>query len=139
MTQTASPPPIATATDPIHCAEDMRQRWRALMGPLGFGERLLWVGFVGADRCMLKVLSQVPVGAAPHRDVVENLMGGLMVLLDEDFAPGTSVALLLSRPGCDPVSRSDRRWAAVLTDAATRIGVPLQPLFRANDAAILPL
>ena len=139
MTQTSSPPPISTATDPIHCAEDMLARWRALMGPLGFGERLLWVGFVGANRCMLKVLSQVPVGPSPHRDFVENLMGGLMVLLDEDFAPGTSVALLLSRPGSDPVSHSDRRWAAVLTDAASRVGVRLEPLFRANDAAILPL
>ena len=84
-------PSIDTATDPIHSADDMCQRWRALMGPLGFGERLLWFGFVGPDRCMTKVLSQVPVGTAPHRGMVENLMVGLEVLL-EDFEPGTSVA-----------------------------------------------
>jgi hypothetical protein len=132
-------PAIDTATDPIHSADDMLQRWRALMGPLGFGDRLLWVGFVGADRCMYKVLSQVPVGASPHRDLVENLMGGLMVLLDGEFEAGTSVALLLSRPGCDSLSVGDRRWAAVLTDAATRVGVPLEPIFRSNDAAIIQL
>ena len=30
-----------------YSAADLRQRWRALMGPLGFGERLLWFGFMG--------------------------------------------------------------------------------------------
>lgn len=109
------------------------------MGPLGFGERLLWVGFVGADRRMHKILSQVPVGASPHHEIVDNLMGALMVLLDEDFEAGTSVALLLTRPGSDPVSGDDRRWAAVLTDAAARVDVHLEPIFRANDAAILQL
>ncbi|MBU3752038.1 MAG: hypothetical protein FGM52_16615 [Mycobacterium sp.] len=129
-------PAIDTATDPIHSAEDMLQRWRALMGPLGFSERLLWIGFIGPDRCMHKVLSQVPVGSSPHRDLVENLMGALMVLLDENFEPGTSVALLLTRPGGDPVSGADRRWGTALRDAAARLGVPIEPVFRANDAAI---
>jgi hypothetical protein len=136
---TSALPSIDTATDPIHSADDMLQRWRALMGPLGFGGRLLWLGFVGPDRCMHKVLSQVPVGAAPHRDLVENLMVGLEVLLQEDFEAGTTVAMLLSRPGRDRLSAADRRWAAALTAAAQRIGIPLEPLFRANDAAILPL
>lgn len=131
-------PSIETATDPIHCPDDMLQRWRALMGPLGFGERLLWFGFVGPDRRMQKVLSQVPVGASPHRGLVDKLMMGLEVLL-EGFEPGTSVALLLSRPGGDPVSAEDRDWAAVLTKTAARIGIPIEPVFRANDAAILAL
>lgn len=108
------------------------------MGPLGFGERLLWIGFVGPDRRMTKVLSQVPIGAAPHRGLVEDLMVGLEVLL-ADLEPGTSVALLVSRPGADPVSTGDRRWAKVLTDTASRVGIPLEPLFRANDADVAAL
>lgn len=131
-------PPIETATDPIQSADDMGDRWRALMGPLGFGERLLWVGFVGADRRMIKTLSQVEVGRAPHREMVENLMIGLSVLL-ADIEPGTTVALLLSRPGNDAISVDDRRWGEVLTAGARRIGVPLEPLFRANDRAIQAL
>lgn len=131
-------PALETATEPIRSAEDMRQRWRALMGPLGFGERLLWLGFVGPDRCMTKALSQVPVGTAPHRGLVEEVMVGLVVLL-EDLEPGTSVALLLSRPGSDPASAEDRRWAAVLTTCAARVGVPIEPIFRANDAEIVAL
>ena len=109
------------------------------MGPLGFGQRLLWVGFVGADRRMHKVLSQVSVGRSPHRSLVDNLMVGLSVLLDTDFEPGTSVALLLTRPGADPVSVEDRRWATVLAGAARRMAIPLEPMFRANDAALLAL
>ena len=51
MTADASPmshfellpiPPMDTATNPVYSAADLRKRWRALMGPLGFGERLLW-------------------------------------------------------------------------------------------------
>ncbi len=108
------------------------------MGPLGFDERLLWLGFVGPDRCMTKVLSQVAVGAAPHRGLVEDLMVGLEVLL-ADLDAGTSVAMLLSRPGRDGLSAEDRRWGVVLTKAAARIGVPIEPVFRANDAAIVPI
>jgi len=42
-------PPIETASDPVYSAADLRQRWRALMGPLGFEERLLWFGLIGPD------------------------------------------------------------------------------------------
>jgi hypothetical protein len=56
--------------------------------------------------------------------------------LETDFAPGTSVALLLTRPGADPVSVEDRRWATVLAQAAQRSAVPLEPMFRANDTAL---
>lgn len=68
----------------------------------------------------------------------DNLMIGLSVLL-EDFDPETSVALLLTRPGRDAVSADDRRWAEALTTAADRVGVPLEPVFRANDVRISAL
>jgi hypothetical protein len=130
------PPPIETATDPIHSVADMAQRWRALMGPLGFGERLLWLGFVGPDRCMVKVLSQVPLGSTAKRSLVESVMSGLRDVLD-DYVPGTTVALLLTRPGPGPVSNMDRRWSTMLTDAAEEFGVPIEPVFRANDEALV--
>lgn len=136
---TTSIPSIETATDPIHTDADMGERWRALLGPLGFGQRMLWVGFVGADRCMHKVLSQVPVGRSPHRDLVTDLMIGLSALLDTDFEAGTSVALLLTRPGSDRGVADDHRWAQQLTEAAHRAGVPIEPIYLANDRAIQPL
>lgn len=128
-------PPIETANDPVHSAADLRQRWRALMGPLGFEERLLWFGLIGPDRCFTKKLCQLPVRPRPQGRVVWNLMSELRALLD-DLGPKTTVALLLTRPGCGPISPSDRVWSKTLADLAERFTVPLEPIFRANDESV---
>jgi hypothetical protein len=31
----------------------------------------------------------------------------------------------------------DRRWSTMLTDAAEEFGVPIEPVFRANDEALV--
>lgn len=129
-------PPIETAVDPIFSAADLRQRWRALIGPLGFGEKLLWFGFVGPDRRLTKMLSQVPIGPLPKARSLKSLMSALRILLD-DATAGTSVALLLTRPGRGATSSTDRQWARSLTDVAAQFDVPLQPIFRANDESLV--
>jgi hypothetical protein len=129
-------PPIDTATDPVHSASDLRERWRALMGPLGFGQRLLWIGFIGPDRRLVKALSQLAVNPRPRARILKNLMSALRTRLD-DMAPGTTVALLLTGPGQGPVSPADRLWSKSLTDMAGRFAVPLEPVFRANDESLL--
>jgi len=136
MTDTLPIPSADTATDPIHSPADMRERWRALMGPLGFGERLLWIGFVGPDRRMHKVLTQMPIGRWPDRPTVEKLLSALKLSVDTS-APGSTLALLLSRPGADHLSTEDRRWSEVLRDSARRLEVELEPVFRANDSNIV--
>jgi hypothetical protein len=128
-------PPIETASDPVYSAADLRQRWRALMGPLGFEERLLWFGLIGPDRCFAKKLSHVPVCPRPQGRILWNLMSALRTLLD-DLGPGNTVALLLSRPGRGPVSPTDRVWSKTLGDIADRFAVPLEPIFRANDESL---
>lgn len=130
------PPPIETATDPVYSAADMCQRWRALMGPLGFGERLLWLGFVGADRRMYKTLSQVPIRPRPKRWFVEDVVSRLRFVVD-NFEEGATVALLLTRPGPGPISHLDRQWSTLLTEVAAEFGVPLEPIFRANDESLV--
>lgn len=129
-------PPIDTATDPVYSAADMRQRWRALMGPLGFGEKLLWIGFVGPDRCMYKTLSQVPLGSRPKRGLVESVVSQLSRVLN-GLETGTTVAMLLTRPGPGPISHLDRQWSSLLTEVATEFGAPLEPVFRANDDSLV--
>lgn len=129
-------PPIETATDPVCSTDDLRQRWRAPMGPLGFGERLLWFGFVGPDRRLTKMLSQVPIGPRPRGRILRNLMSALRTLLD-DMATGTTVALLLTGPGRGPISPADRLWTKALTEMADQFDVPLEPIFRANDESLL--
>jgi len=129
-------PPMDTATDPVYSASDLRQRWRALMGPLGFGEKLLWFGFLGPDRRLMKALSQVAVGPRPQARILKNLMSALRTLLD-GMAPGTTVALLLTGPGHGPVSPADRLWSKSLTEMAERFAVPVEPIFRANDKSLI--
>jgi hypothetical protein len=128
-------PPIETATDPVYSAEDLRQRWRALMGPLGFEERQLWFGLVGPDRCFTQKLSRVRIRPRPRGRILWNLMSALRTLLD-DLEPGTTVALLLSGPGRGPISSVDLVWSKSLTDMAERFGVPIEPIFRANDESL---
>jgi hypothetical protein len=129
-------PPIETATDPVHSPADMRQRWRALMGPLGFGEKLLWVGFVGPDRRKVKAISQVPLGPRPKPRLVDSVMSGIADAL-ADFKEGTTIALLLTRPGRGGISQADRQWSELLAETAERFGVSLEAIFRANDEALV--
>ena len=136
MAHPYTPPPIETATDPIHSTADMGQRWRAVMGPLGFSDRLLWIGFVKLDRRMVKALSQVPLGPRPRRPIVASTMTALLKVLD-GLKDGTSVALLLTRPGRGPISDADRQWSTLLTEVAKELGVPIEPVFRANDESLV--
>ena len=127
------PPPIETATDPITCAADMLGRWRALMGPLGFGKRMLWVGFVGPDHRMIKTLIDLERSARPDPIQIDGLMAELSSVLAQEMDPGTTVALLLTGPGRGRVSTARRQWVAELTASAARHGVPLRPVISADD------
>ncbi len=128
-----TPPPIETATDPIACAADMHQRWRALMGRLGFADRMLWVGFVGPDRRMIKMLIDLERTARPDPGQTDGLMAELASVLAQEMEPGTTVALLLTGPGRGPVSAARRQWVAALTSSAAKHHVPLEPIFSADN------
>ncbi len=132
-------PPIETANDPVDSVSDLRQRWRALIGPLGFGERLLWFGFIGPDRRFIKMLSQVEIGPRPQSRVLKNLMSALRTLLGDTVPFGSSVALLLTGPGRGAISPTDRVWSKQLTEVAAQFDVPLEPIFRANDEVLLQI
>ena len=111
----------------------MQQRWRALMGCLDFGDRMLWVGFVGPDRRMIKMLIDLERPARPDPALTDGLMSELAAVLAEEMEPGTTVALLLTGPGHGTVSTRRRQWAAALTASAANHGVPLEPIFSANN------
>jgi hypothetical protein len=136
MASPYSPPPIETATDPVHSTADLCRRWQALMGPLGFGERLLWFTFIDADRCFIKVLNQLPIPISPTERFGEELFSKLRTVLDA-FEPDTTVAVLLTRPGSGGISNADRRWSTMLTETSTHFAIPLEPIFRANSTAVV--
>jgi hypothetical protein len=62
-------------------------------------------------------------------DALLEVLGGLK--------DGTSVALLLTRPGRGSISDADRRWSRLMTEVAMELGVPIEPVFRANDESLV--
>jgi hypothetical protein len=106
------------------------------MGPLGFGQRLLWVGFLGCDRRLYKTMTQIPMPPFPRRDYIDDVLVRLRWILYE-FEPGTTPALLMTRPGVGGVSDLDRQWAALLTEVAAERDLRLEAIFRANDDCLV--
>lgn len=116
---------------PIHSQADLIQLWRALMGELGFSRRRLWVLLVCEDGRPIPHVVQI--------DAVPDLPGDDLVHLLEmcqHLDDETGVAVLLTRPGRDGVSASDRAWGAALLAAARATGVSCWPLHVANDVAV---
>lgn len=66
-------------------------------------------------------------------------MSSLRTLLTDTVPAGSTVALLLTGPGRGPVSAADRVWSRQLVEVALRFDVPLEPIFRANDEALMPV
>jgi hypothetical protein len=117
---------------PIRSQADVWRHWRALMGPLGFSERLLWIQLVQPDGRMVPALQQIAeLPRLPDRRLLDNLMSILKRLHVE--MGGGSVAMLLSRPGPAGVTEQERTWARRLLDAAAAANVPMWPVHVAND------
>ena len=106
------------------------------MEPLGFGSRRFWVTMFGPDGEPSGVM--IDVDDAPMAiddDEADQMIEGLgEVLLD--ILPGGTVAILCCRPGRDAMNRLDRRLALDLARAAARTGVPLRPIYFANDVML---
>jgi len=121
---------------PIRTQHDLRQYWRALMGPLGFSQPLLWLSFVAADGRPTPVLSQIDdLPELPD----DHFLGNLMLIAEGVIGhevPGGSLAVLLSRPGRADLTDSDRAWARGLTTAALEAGVRMRPVHLANDEEV---
>jgi hypothetical protein len=56
-----------------------------------------------------------------------------------EFEPGTTPALLITRPGVGGISQLDRQWVALLTEVAADRDVRLEPIFRANDEGLVQI
>jgi hypothetical protein len=116
---------------------DLQRLWELVMSPLGFRELSLWATFIGEDRRPDRVLVQVAewVGV-PEPPAVAHLFEALQHLRSHEL-PGSTVALLITRPGSGRLTHVDRELATRLTAAAADAGVPLEPLHVANDVRVL--
>jgi len=131
-------PPLGRPEDmpPIRSQADLWRHWRALMGPLGFSERLLWFLSMDAGGRVTPVLQQITdLPRVPDRRLVDSLMQ-IFARICEDL-DGGSVAVLLSRPGPAGITPAERTWAGELTDAAAAARVALWPVHLANDQELV--
>lgn len=121
---------------PVRTQQELFDYWRALMGPLGFSRPMLWVCFISADDVVAPVISQIDdLPKFPDRELLTNLMW-ILKNAALDGNEGSSVAMLLSRPGRSDLRTTDRAWARGLASAASASGVPLRPLYLATDESI---
>jgi hypothetical protein len=121
---------------PIRNSDDLWQRWRALMGPLGFGQPRLWLAFLEPDDKMSAQLTQIE---DIPRWADSTMCGSLLELCRHIVGRngmGGSVAMLLTRPGRNPMDDADRSWARYLTSAAEHLGVSMWPVHFANDVEL---
>ncbi|MGJ0121361.1 hypothetical protein ACQ7HM_19335 [Williamsia sp. MIQD14] len=131
-------PDITTALDPFGSADQLRDRWRALLGPLGFDDQVLWFAFVDLHGRIIPALNQLPLPSAPNGALVDQVMERLADIIDAQSS--VRVAFLITRPGTDATTPADREWSRLLAAAAVRVGVDIEPVFRANatDVVLVP-
>jgi hypothetical protein len=120
----------------IRNSNELYLRWRALMGPLGFSRPQLWIAFLEPDNMMNPRLTQIE--DIPRR--ADSKMCGLLLEMWRHVVgrngAGGSVAMLLTRPGRNPMDDADRSRARYLTSAADHLSVSMWPAHFANDVEL---
>lgn len=119
---------------PVTTADDLHRTWRALMGELGFSAPAIWLLIVSGDGRAVHLVQMAEVHEAPSVDQAETLADMCADLLSE--CPGSSVEVLLTRPGGPNLSRWDRLTAERLRGEFTSRGLTRFPLHRANDVRL---
>jgi hypothetical protein len=120
----------------IRNSDDLCLRWRALMGPLGFRRPRLWIAFLEPDNLMSAALTQIE--DIPRR-ADSKMCGSLLEMCRHVVGrngAGGSVAMLLTRPGRNPMDEADRSWAGCLTSASDHLSVSMWPVHFANDVEL---
>jgi hypothetical protein len=121
---------------PIRNPDDLYLRWRALMGPLGFGRPRLWLAFLTPDDKMSPQLTQIEdIPRWADSTTCDSLLELCRHIVGRDGAGG-SVAMLLTRPGRNPMDDADRSWGRHLTSAAEHLRVSMWPVHVANDVEL---
>jgi hypothetical protein len=92
-------PPLLPPEDmpPVNSQADLHRFWRALMGPLGFGRRTLWLVFVATDGTVEPMVAPIDdIPEHPEDDLVGNLFWICAQVLDAELTPGRAL------PSCSP-------------------------------------
>ena len=91
----------------------MEDAWRELMGPWSFSGHSVWMMLVVDDR-PLPHLTEIAEAEDPPDTSEADGLADLLLMLDNEVAPGARVAFLRSRPGKDVVTDQNEAEALVL-------------------------
>jgi len=116
----------------------MEDAWRELMGPWSFSGHSVWMMLIVDDR-PLPHLTEIAEAEDPPDTSDADGLADLLLMVDNEVAPGARVAFLRSRPGKDVVTDSDRAWARSLYASARRAGMPCEVVHLATRGAIRPI
>jgi hypothetical protein len=110
--------------------------WELLMQPLGFRSTSVWVTFIGSDDRPTRFLVEIAESEQlPEPQEVTSLFNILEQVCDDE-GEGTSVALLVTRPGRDGINAFDRDLATRLLAGARSSALHCHPIHVANDVAV---
>ena len=120
----------------IRNSDDLCLRWRALMGPLGFSRPRLWIAFLDPDNMMSAQLTQIEdIARRADSKMCSSLLEMCYHVVGRNGVGG-SAAMLLTRPGRNPMDDADRSWARCLAAAADHLSVSIWPVHFANDVEL---
>jgi hypothetical protein len=106
------------------------------MGPLGFSRPRLWIALIQPDEMMSPQLIQIEeIPRSADAKMCQPLLEMCEHIVGRNGVNG-SVAILLTRPGGNPMNNADRSWARGLTSAAQQLGVSMWPVHFANDVEL---
>lgn len=123
---------------PVRTTEDLRQRWRSVLGPGTFALPSVYMIWFDADGRQVPCI--VPIDDLED-DLRPDLVRNLMIIADEvsQDAGAASLALALTRPGPVTVSPVDRGRARALLAGGQSLSIKLWPLHLATENQVRQL
>ncbi|NEK57062.1 hypothetical protein GCU56_04140 [Geodermatophilus sabuli] len=100
-----SMPPLAEV--PVRSSLALTRRWVALLGPLSFDRRTLWLTWFDPDGRQSPAV--VPIEDVPHQPD-DRFLRGLLALADGRQGDDGLLALALGRPGEAVATDDDSAW-----------------------------
>ncbi|MCX6397177.1 MAG: hypothetical protein NTV23_11870 [Propionibacteriales bacterium] len=107
---------------PVRNAAELAEVWECVLAGGSFQQRLVWMLFFDRfDRPVGPLLTLDDLPDGPYDVPTADLVGLCREFIDGPGA-ASSVAFLMSRPGGDPWTVSDRAWGRFLLGAGERLG-----------------
>ena len=101
---------------PIRSAEELTDRWKALLDPPTFDARALWLMWLDDGRQLPLVIPVDGIPPVPDRGMFQGLLHLHEAVAAEHLTGEGHLAMALCRPGRAALDDDDHEWADALHD-----------------------